>query len=74
VLSDEMQNAIKRYQSTNGLRQTGDLDSDTLAVMGLCQERVPKIEQAASVANPPGRNFAKSCCDWGTSPSTSVKS
>jgi Putative peptidoglycan binding domain len=30
-----MQKAIKRYQSTNGLRQTGDLDSDTLAVMGL---------------------------------------
>ena len=35
VLSGEMQNAIRRYQSTNGLRQTGDLDSDTLAVMGL---------------------------------------
>jgi hypothetical protein len=35
VLSAEMQNAIRRYQSTNGLRQTGDLDSDTLAVMGL---------------------------------------
>jgi Putative peptidoglycan binding domain len=34
VLSAEMQNAIRRYQSTNGLRQTGDLDSDTLAVMG----------------------------------------
>jgi hypothetical protein len=37
VLSVEMQNAIKRYQSTNGLRQTGDLDSDTLTVMGLSQ-------------------------------------
>jgi Putative peptidoglycan binding domain len=35
VLSPEMQKAVKRYQSTNGLRQTGDLDSDTLAVMGL---------------------------------------
>jgi len=35
VLSAEMQNAIRRYQSTNGLRQTGDLDTDTLAVMGL---------------------------------------
>src|SRR5581483_12099465 len=35
VLSAEMQNAIKRYQSTNGLRQTGDLDTDTLAIMGL---------------------------------------
>ena len=35
VLSAEMQKALKRYQSTNGLRQTGDLDSDTLAVMGL---------------------------------------
>jgi hypothetical protein len=35
VLSAEMQNAIRRYQSTNGLRQTGELDSDTLAVMGL---------------------------------------
>jgi len=35
VLSAEMQQAIRRYQSTNGLRQTGDLDSDTLAVMGL---------------------------------------
>ena len=37
VLSAEMQNAIRRYQSTNGLRQTGDLDSDTLTVMGLSQ-------------------------------------
>ena len=35
VLSAEMQKAVRRYQSTNGLRQTGDLDSDTLAVMGL---------------------------------------
>ena len=34
-LSAEMQKAVKRYQSTNGLRQSGDLDSDTLAVMGL---------------------------------------
>jgi hypothetical protein len=30
-----MQKAVKRYQSTNGLRQSGYLDSDTLAVMGL---------------------------------------
>ncbi len=35
VLSPEMQKAIRRYQNTNGLRQTGYLDSDTLAVMGL---------------------------------------
>jgi Putative peptidoglycan binding domain len=35
VLSPEMQKAIKRYQNTNGLRQTGQLDSDTLAIMGL---------------------------------------
>ncbi|HEU0209179.1 MAG TPA: peptidoglycan-binding domain-containing protein [Candidatus Binatia bacterium] len=35
VLNAEMQKAIRRYQNTNGLRQTGDLDSDTLAVMGL---------------------------------------
>jgi hypothetical protein len=35
VLSPEMQKAVKRYQSTNGLRPTGYLDSDTLAVMGL---------------------------------------
>jgi peptidoglycan hydrolase-like protein with peptidoglycan-binding domain len=34
-VSAEMQKAVKRYQSTNGLRQTGDLDSDTLAIMGL---------------------------------------
>jgi peptidoglycan hydrolase-like protein with peptidoglycan-binding domain len=37
VLSAEMQKAIRRYQSTNGLRQTGYLDSDTLAVMGLAK-------------------------------------
>jgi hypothetical protein len=35
VLSAEMQKALRRYQNTNGLRQTGYLDSDTLAVMGL---------------------------------------
>jgi hypothetical protein len=35
VLSAETQKALRRYQSTNGLRQTGYLDSDTLAVMGL---------------------------------------
>ena len=35
VLSPDMQKAVRRYQSTNGLRQTGYLDSDTLAVMGL---------------------------------------
>jgi len=35
VLSAEMQKAIRRYQSTNGLRQTGYLDSDTLVIMGL---------------------------------------
>jgi len=35
VLSAEMQKAISRYQSTNGLRQTGYLDNDTLAIMGL---------------------------------------
>jgi hypothetical protein len=38
MLSAEMQKAIRRYQSTNGLRQTGDLDSDTLAVMGLSKD------------------------------------
>ena len=37
VLSPEMQKAVRRYQSTNGLRQTGYLDSDTLAVMGLAK-------------------------------------
>jgi Putative peptidoglycan binding domain len=35
ALSAEMQKAIRRYQITNGLRATGYLDSDTLAVMGL---------------------------------------
>ena len=35
VISPEMQKALKRYQNTNGLRQTGQLDSDTLAIMGL---------------------------------------
>ena len=35
VLSPETQKAIKRYQTTNGLRQTGQLDNDTLATMGL---------------------------------------
>ena len=35
VLSAETQKAIRRYQSTNGLRQTGYLDNDTLGVMGL---------------------------------------
>src|SRR6266404_5485365 len=34
-LSPEMQKAVRRYQSTNGLRATGYLDTDTLAVMGL---------------------------------------
>jgi len=33
--SSEMQKAVKRYQITNGLRPTGDLDSETLGVMGL---------------------------------------
>lgn len=37
VLSAEMQKALRRYQNTNGLRQTGELDSDTLAVMGLSE-------------------------------------
>jgi len=41
VLSAEMQNAIRRYQSTNALRQTGELDSDTLAVMGLSKGTSP---------------------------------
>jgi hypothetical protein len=35
VLSPEMQKAVKRYQTTNSLRATGNLDTDTLAVMGL---------------------------------------
>jgi hypothetical protein len=30
-----MEKALRRYQSTNGLRPTGYLDGDTLAVMGL---------------------------------------
>jgi len=34
-LSPEIQKAVRRYQSTNGLRATGYLDTDTLAVMGL---------------------------------------
>jgi Putative peptidoglycan binding domain len=33
--SPEMQKAVRRYQITNGLRPTGQLDSDTQAVMGL---------------------------------------
>ena len=36
-LSPEMQKAVRRYQSTNGLRATGYLDTDTLATMGLRQ-------------------------------------
>lgn len=35
VLNAEMQKAVKRYQNTNGLRQTGYLDTQTLAIMGL---------------------------------------
>jgi len=35
VLSLEMQKAVRRYQITNGLRASGYLDADTLAVMGL---------------------------------------
>ena len=35
ALNPEMQKAVRRYQITNGLRPTGYLDSDTLAVMGL---------------------------------------
>src|SRR5438874_8818440 len=35
AMSPEMQKAVRRYQITNGLRPTGYLDSDTLAVMGL---------------------------------------
>jgi hypothetical protein len=35
MLSPEMQKAVRRYQITNGLRATGYLDADTLAVMGL---------------------------------------
>jgi len=33
--SSEMQKAVRRYQITNGLRATGYLDTQTLAVMGL---------------------------------------
>jgi hypothetical protein len=35
VINAEMEKALRRYQSTNGLRATGYLDGDTLAVMGL---------------------------------------
>ena len=35
MLSPEMQKAVRRYQITNGLRATGYLDTQTLAVMGL---------------------------------------
>jgi Putative peptidoglycan binding domain len=35
TLTPEMQSAVRRYQITNGLRATGYLDPDTLAVMGL---------------------------------------
>jgi hypothetical protein len=35
VINTEMEKALRRYQSTNGLRATGYLDGDTLAVMGL---------------------------------------
>jgi hypothetical protein len=35
TLSPGMQQALRRYQRTNGLRPTGYLDGDTLAVMGL---------------------------------------
>ena len=35
TLTPEMQKAVRRYQTTNGLRATGYLDADTLAVMGL---------------------------------------
>jgi Putative peptidoglycan binding domain len=35
VLSPEMQKALKHYQITNGLRATGNLDTETLTVMGL---------------------------------------
>lgn len=37
VLNPEMQKAVRSYQVTNGLRATGYLDADTLAVMGLQQ-------------------------------------
>ena len=35
ALTAEMQKALRRYQITNGLRPTGYLDGDTVAVMGL---------------------------------------
>ena len=35
ALSPSMQQALRRYQRTNGLQPTGYLDGDTLAVMGL---------------------------------------
>jgi hypothetical protein len=35
TFTPEMQNAVKRYQMTNGLRATGHLDAQTLAVMEL---------------------------------------
>jgi hypothetical protein len=35
ALSPAMQQALRRYQRTNGLQPTGYLDGDTLAVMGL---------------------------------------
>ena len=35
VLSPEMQKALKHYQITNGLRANGNLDTETLMVMGL---------------------------------------
>ena len=42
---------IRRYQSTNGLRQTGYLDSDTLAVMGLGKEQVTDPKIGARICN-----------------------
>ena len=38
TLTPEMQKAVRRYQITNGLRATGYLDADTLAVMGLQED------------------------------------
>jgi hypothetical protein len=35
TFSPEMQKAVRNYQITNGLRATGYLDTQTLAVMGL---------------------------------------
>jgi hypothetical protein len=37
IFTPEMQKSVRRYQITNGLRTTGYLDADTLAVMGLQQ-------------------------------------